>query len=161
MLFREIDSRLGRLLLAADEAGLREIRFPRSGAHELPGGWTPDAGELDAAAEQLQEYLAGERRIFDLALAPRGTDFQLRVWRALLEIPYGATLSYGALAARLDAPGSARAVGLANGANPLPVVVPCHRVIGADGSLTGYGGGLDRKRLLLTLEGAAPQSSLF
>jgi methylated-DNA-[protein]-cysteine S-methyltransferase len=108
--------------------------------------------------QQLEEYFAGTRTEFDLPLAPTGTGFQLRVWQALTEIPYGRTESYGHVAARLGlVPGASRAVGLANGANPISIVVPCHRVIGANGSLTGYGGGLDRKRFLLDLE----QGSLF
>lgn len=104
------------------------------------------------AAEQLADYFAGERRTFDLALAPRGTDFQLRVWMALRAIPYGETRSYGELAIAVGSPKGSRAVGLANGRNPFSIIVPCHRVIGADGSLTGFGGGVDRKRFLLDLE---------
>lgn len=164
MRFRTMECPLGRLLLAADAQGLREIRFPGPDGHAVPGDWTDDDGQLDDVEQQLREYLAGDRREFSLRLAPRGTEFQLRVWEALREIPYGTTVSYGQLARRLGAPGAARAVGLANGSNPIPVVIPCHRVIGADGSLTGYGGGLERKRLLLALEGggvAAEQSALF
>jgi methylated-DNA-[protein]-cysteine S-methyltransferase len=101
---------------------------------------------------QVQEYCAGERRVFDLELAPRGTEFQWKVWNALLEIPFGQTTSYGALAAKLRQPGAARAVGLANGANPIGLIIPCHRVIGSDGSLTGYGGGLPLQRALLAHE---------
>ena len=108
---------------------------------------------LVAARTQLGEYFARERRAFDLPLAPTGTAFQTRVWTALLDIPYGETASYGDVARRLGLlPSASRAVGLANGSNPISIVVPCHRVIGADGSLTGYGGGLDRKRYLLDLE---------
>jgi methylated-DNA-[protein]-cysteine S-methyltransferase len=110
---------------------------------------------------QLGEYFAGARRSFRLQLEPQGTPFQLSVWRALREIPYGETLSYGGLARRLGHANGARAVGLANGSNPLPIIVPCHRVIGADGSLTGFGGGLYIKRALLALEGAACVSDLF
>jgi methylated-DNA-[protein]-cysteine S-methyltransferase len=110
------------------------------------------AAPLTEARRQLEAYFAGELREFDLPLAPEGTDFQLRVWEQLRAIPYGETISYGELARRVGDPGAARAVGLANGRNPLPVIVPCHRVIGADGSLTGFGGGLDRKRRLLELE---------
>jgi methylated-DNA-[protein]-cysteine S-methyltransferase len=104
---------------------------------------------------QLAEYFAGRRRDFDLPLAPAGTPFQQRVWQALRAIPYGRTESYGALAARLGQPGAGRAVGLANGQNPIAIVIPCHRVIGAGGALTGYGGGLERKRWLLALEASA------
>jgi methylated-DNA-[protein]-cysteine S-methyltransferase len=108
---------------------------------------------LEQASNQLSEYFAGERKMFDLPLAPKGTAFQLKVWLALRRIPYGETRSYGEIAAELGlAPTASRAVGLANGANPLPIVVPCHRVIGANGALTGFGGGLERKRFLLDLE---------
>jgi methylated-DNA-[protein]-cysteine S-methyltransferase len=112
------------------------------------------SGERDCTTvvRQLGEYLRGERREFDLVLSPRGTDFQLAVWRELLVIPYGTTISYGALARRIGKPAAVRAVGAANGANPIPIVIPCHRVIGANGSLTGYGGGLPIKRALLALE---------
>jgi O-6-methylguanine DNA methyltransferase len=112
----------------------------------------PQARPLRAAAEQLDQYFAGARRRFDLPLDLPGTPFQQRVWQALSEIPFGETLSYGQLAARIGKPGAARAVGLANNRNPISIIVPCHRVIGADGSLTGYGGGLDRKRWLLAHE---------
>ena len=115
---------------------------------ERPGNAPP----LTDARIQLEAYFVGKLRAFDLPLAPEGTEFQLRVWSELSKIPYGETISYGELARRVGDPGAARAVGLANGKNPLPVIVPCHRVIGADGSLTGFGGGLDRKRRLLELE---------
>ena len=111
-----------------------------------------DTAPLDEARRQLEAYFAGELREFDLPLAPAGSEFQLGVWRELAKIPYGETISYGELAKRVGDPTKARAVGAANGRNPLPVIVPCHRVIGADGSLTGFGGGLDRKRRLLELE---------
>ena len=111
-----------------------------------------DSPPLGEARRQLEAYFAGELREFDLPLAPSGSAFQLRVWEELRAIPYGETISYGELARRVGDPSAARAVGLANGRNPLPVIVPCHRVIGADGSLTGFGGGLDRKRRLLELE---------
>ena len=107
---------------------------------------------LDEAVRQLGEYFAGERRDFDLPLDPVGTPFQLTVWAALRDIPYAETINYGQLAGRVGNPHASRAVGLANGRNPISIVVPCHRVIGANGSLTGYGGGLDRKRTLLELE---------
>jgi methylated-DNA-[protein]-cysteine S-methyltransferase len=116
-------------------------------------GWVRDDDALAEAVHQLREYFAGRRTEFELALRPRGTEFQQRVWSLLREIPYGATTTYGALALELGNPRSVRAVGLANGRNPLPIVVPCHRVIGADGSLVGFGGGLERKRALLALEG--------
>jgi methylated-DNA-[protein]-cysteine S-methyltransferase len=104
-------------------------------------------------AAQLAEYFAGKRRDFALPVAPRGSEFQRRVWEELSRIPYGATISYAELAARIGRPGASRAVGRANGTNPIPVVIPCHRVIGTDGSLTGYGGGMPLKRALLALEG--------
>lgn len=114
--------------------------------------WARDDAALAPARAQLEEYFAGARTSFELALDPQGSAFERSVWEALTEIPYGETASYGAIAQRLGRPGAARAVGLANGRNPIAVIVPCHRVIGADGSLTGYGGGLQRKRTLLELE---------
>jgi methylated-DNA-[protein]-cysteine S-methyltransferase len=118
-------------------------------------GWQPADEPFAALRAQLAEYFAGARTTFDLPLALAGSPFQLRVWRALQDIPYGATTRYGALARRIGVPSAARAIGVANGQNPVCVIVPCHRVIGADGSLTGYGGGLERKRLLLDLEAGA------
>jgi len=156
--WHEIDSPVGRLLLAGDGESLIQVRF-QSGPRPQPpqADWVADAAPFRAAIEQLGEYFDGRRRRFDLPLAPRGTEFQRRVWRALAEIPYGKTISYGELAHRIGNPSASRAVGLANGANPLPIVVPCHRVIGANGSLTGFGGGLPIKRKLLALEGAVPE----
>lgn len=160
--WHEIDSPVGRLLLAGDGASLIHVCFQSGPRPRRPeSGWIADPAPFQAASAQLAEYFAGGRRAFDLPLAPRGTEFQRCVWRALAEIPYGGTLSYGELARRIGKPGASRAVGLANGANPLPIVVPCHRVIGADGSLTGFGGGLPIKRTLLALEGggAAPPAT--
>ena len=117
------------------------------GAH-----WRRDAAPFAEARRQFEAYFNGELAEFELALAPRGSDFQCRVWAALCDIPYGITISYGELAQRIGNPNASRAVGLANGANPLAIVVPCHRVIGANGSLTGYGGGLPTKKFLLELE---------
>lgn len=158
MRFVEIDSPVGPMRLAADERGLRRIDFLSDPAAR-PAGWARLARDgrgapppLCAAVAQLEAYFAGRLRDFDLPLAPEGTDFQLRVWRALGEIPYGSTISYGALARRVGNPRASRAVGLANGRNPIPIVIPCHRVIGGDGSLVGYGGGLPIKRSLLALE---------
>lgn len=158
--WHEIDSPIGRLLLAGDGKSLIQVCF-QSGPRPLQPayGWIEDAAPFRTAITQLGEYFAGERRRFDLALAPRGTEFQRRVWRALTEIPYGRTISYGELARRIGNPSASRAVGLANGANPLPIVVPCHRVIGADGSLTGFGGGLPIKRKLLALESAGEEDA--
>ncbi|HWN69064.1 MAG TPA: methylated-DNA--[protein]-cysteine S-methyltransferase [Haliangium sp.] len=151
MRYTILESPIGNLVLAGDDAGLRHILFS---AGDIPSGWTLDPASLAAARQQIAEYFAGMRQVFDLPLAPAGTPFQQRVWRALVEIPYGRTASYGALAQRIGTPGAARAVGLANNRNPLPIVIPCHRVIGANGSLTGYAGGLHVKEHLLALEGA-------
>ena len=145
---------LGLLTLTATEEGLSGVFMEghRHGPADR-SGWLRDPGPFRAAAEQLREYLAGERRTFDLDLAPAaGTPFQRRVWGALEAVPYATTTTYGALAAGLGAPRAVRAVGAANGRNPLSIVRPCHRVIGAGGALTGYGGGLDAKRALLALE---------
>jgi methylated-DNA-[protein]-cysteine S-methyltransferase len=161
--FVEVPSPVGPLLLVADDGRLAEIRFG-SGKRPRPpeASWEErEDGVLREAREQLGAYFAGELREFDLPLLPRGTPFQLSVWEALLDIPYGETWSYADLARRLDRPTATRAVGAANGRNPLPIVVPCHRVIGADGSLTGYGGGLPIKRKLLWLEGALDAPTLF
>lgn len=157
--WHEIDSPVGRLLLAGDGESLIQVCF-QSGPRPLrpQDCWVAKAAPFRDAIVQLHEYFAGHRRTFDLPLAPRGTEFQRRVWRALGEIPYGKTLSYGELARRIGNAAASRAVGLANGANPLPIVVPCHRVIGANGSLTGFGGGLPIKRTLLALEQAAAEA---
>jgi methylated-DNA-[protein]-cysteine S-methyltransferase len=169
MYWHQIEFPIGKLLLAGDAMRLRFIHF-QSGPHarKPPVEWVHDAAPFARAVAQLSEYFAGQRRTFDLPLAPRGTEFQHTVWAALSRIPYGETVSYGKLARRIGKPNGSRAVGLANGANPLPIVVPCHRVIGADGSLTGFGGGLDIKRKLLALErthagvrGDAPQLELL
>jgi len=161
---RRIDSPVGPLMLAADENGLRHIEF-RDNRHPADrSDWHGGDNEiLDATVTQLREYFDGERRDFDLPLAPQGTEFQRVVWQELARIPYGATISYAQLAQRVGNASAMRAVGAANGRNPLPIVLPCHRVIGADGSLTGFGGGLPTKQFLLRLEGALPgeQAGLF
>jgi methylated-DNA-[protein]-cysteine S-methyltransferase len=147
-------SPVGVLTLAADEHNrLCRLEFTES----APVVATDDvpSGVIAETVRQLDEYFAGTRREFELDLAPRGTAFQLAVWDALLAIPYGATASYGEIARAVGRPNAVRAVGQANGRNPIAIVVPCHRVIGSDHSLTGYGGGIDRKRFLLALEGAA------
>jgi methylated-DNA-[protein]-cysteine S-methyltransferase len=147
-LYDTIDTPLGELLLAGDGRALTAVHmegFPRP-------GWRHDPDALREPEEQLQAYFAGELREFDLPLAPHGTSFQREVWDALRDVPYGSTISYAELAAAVGRQGAARAVGAANGRNPIAVVIPCHRVIGASGALTGYGGGLGRKRLLLDLE---------
>jgi len=148
MYYTWMESPVGRLLLVGDEAGLRKILF--RGKPEP--GWREDPLALAEPVRQLRAYFAGELHQFDLPLAPEGTPFQLRVWRELCNIPYGQTISYGELARRIGSPNASRAVGLANGANPISIVVPCHRVIGSNGKLTGYGGGLDNKERLLALE---------
>ena len=156
------DSPVGPLLLTSDGRALTRVLFD---ADPDPDWSAQPCDLLDRAVEQLREYFAGERTEFDLPLAPDGTPFQRRVWEALRTIPYAETISYRQLATRVGNPSASRAVGLANGRNPISLVVPCHRVIGADGSLTGYGGGLDRKRTLLDLErrvggAASPQDQL-
>ena len=155
MLYGYLDTPIGRLLLAGTKDALGLIAFPSgSRAREPDATWTYDATAFDRPRRQLDEYFAGTRRRFDLALAPRATPFQKRVLDALLGIEYGATRSYSDIARQIGSPQAVRAVGAANGANPIPIVIPCHRVLGADGSLTGFGGGLDRKRWLLNLESA-------
>lgn len=149
------DSPVGRLLLAGTDA-LSLIAFSRGPKNAAPlADWeSSDAPFLRRAAAQIDEYFQGSRREFDLDLEPTGTPFQLKVLDALATIPYGETRSYGEIATQIGKPRAVRAVGAANGRNPLPIVLPCHRVIGADGSLTGFGGGLETKRYLLDLEGA-------
>ena len=162
-----IDSVLGPLTIVAEDGQIRclymDLQRHRPGDDELgePEPRGRDAAPFHAAADQLDAYFEGERTTFDLPLAPVGSEFQQRVWAALQEIPYGQTESYGELAERIGSPGAARAVGLANGKNPIGILIPCHRVVGADGSLTGYGGGLDRKRQLLDLELAVSGAALF
>lgn len=164
MLCRRIDSPIGPLMLAADDIGLRHIEF-RDNSHPADRrDWHGGNNDILQATEaQLIEYFDGGRRTFELPLAPQGTPFQLQVWDALARIPFGATISYAQLAQRIGNPAGTRAVGAANGRNPLPIVLPCHRVIGADGAMTGFGGGLPTKEFLLRLEGALPavQVGLF
>jgi methylated-DNA-[protein]-cysteine S-methyltransferase len=143
-----VDTPIGPLLLRADHGRLSRVEFDAAIACSSVARPFPEA------EAQLHAYFAGELELFDLPLAPVGTAFQRSVWDALAEIPYGSTTTYSELAARIGRPSACRAVGAANGRNPLPVIVPCHRVIGATGTLTGYGGGLGRKRKLLALEGA-------
>ena len=160
--WHEIDSPIGALLLVGTEHALARVHF-QAGPQPLQPAkdWRSAAAPFEKARAQLMEYFCGARRSFDLPLAPQGTPFQLLVWRELAKIPYGETVSYAEIAHRLGLEKGARAVGLANGANPLPIIVPCHRVIGADGTLTGFGGGLHIKRALLVLEGAPCVSDLF
>lgn len=150
------DSPLGKLALTSDGSHLTGIHFPRrDGRPAVERTWERDdaAPVLARSRTQLAEYFDGRRTRFDLPLRPAGTAFQQSVWRALLKVPFGRTSTYGALAAEIGRPTAARAVGAAVGANPLAVVVPCHRIVGADGTLTGYAGGLARKTKLLALEG--------
>jgi methylated-DNA-[protein]-cysteine S-methyltransferase len=156
-----MSSPIGELTLVGDGESLTGLYM---GDHRhrppLPPGAMRDDGAFDEAHRQLDQFFAGERTRFDLPLRLDGSDFQRRVWDALQEIEYGETVSYGELASRLGRPGASRAVGLANGRNPISIVVPCHRVIGSSGSLTGYGGGVERKRFLLDLEaGRVPLSA--
>ena len=150
--FTVIPSPVGPLTLIGTEAALTACLFDGDDIVAASPHLEPDDAPFSDAAEQFAAYFAGDLREFDLALDPHGTDFQRRVWDELVAIPYGETRTYGQLAANLGSPGASRAVGLANGSNPLSIVVPCHRVIGSDGKLTGYAGGMDRKRLLLDLE---------
>lgn len=148
-----VDSPIGPLVLSAREQRLTGLHIVADGPPpSLPGEPIPDAAPFDEAREQLELYFQGELTEFDLPLHLTGSSFSLRVWEALREIPYGETRSYGEVAGIVGCPDAARAVGLANARNPIALVVPCHRVIGADGSLTGYGGGKERKRALLELE---------
>jgi methylated-DNA-[protein]-cysteine S-methyltransferase len=148
-----IDSPVGGLLIWSTGESLRQIDFMAAGhPATLPAPGRENGAFLDDVIRQLNAYFAGELQSFDLPLAPRGTPFQLGVWKRLCEIPYGETITYGELAARIGNPKASRAVGLANGSNPIPIIIPCHRVIGSSGKLVGYGGGLPRKEKLLSLE---------
>jgi methylated-DNA-[protein]-cysteine S-methyltransferase len=153
LLYTLEDSPIGQLLLLGDGRALHGLYMqdaPRPKA--IAPGWKLSRMSFADVKAQLREYFTGERAAFDLELVMHGSPFESRVWRALRDIPYGVTVSYGELARRIGQPSAARAVGLANGRNPISVIVPCHRVIGANGTLTGYGGGLERKRMLLELE---------
>ena len=158
--YRTIDSPIGLLTLAGHDQALTNLRMVDQTYEPSRNGWSPNPKALNDAVDQLNAYFAGELTTFDLELDLRGTEFQRRVWQALLTIPFGETRSYGEVAEQIGAPGAARAVGLANGHNPIAIIVPCHRVIGASGSLTGYGGGLDRKRSLLALEARHTSATL-
>jgi methylated-DNA-[protein]-cysteine S-methyltransferase len=148
-----LQSPIGRLLLVSENDRLCQLDFPSSAElREIPGEWREEEGSFVFARRQLDEYFAGRRQKFNLAIAPQGTQFQQLVWQELIRIPYGKTASYGEIARRVGRPKASRAVGMANHHNPLPIIIPCHRVIGADGSLTGFGGGLDVKKFLLDLE---------
>jgi methylated-DNA-[protein]-cysteine S-methyltransferase len=152
-----VDSPIGPLTLMARDGNLTHLVMEdQAHATVPPAGSERDDDAFDEVASQLDEYFAGTRTVFDVPMALEGTDFQQRVWAELCAIPYGQTISYGELARRVGNPKASRAVGLANGRNPVAVIVPCHRVIAADGSLGGYGGGLDRKVHLLGLEQRRP-----
>jgi methylated-DNA-[protein]-cysteine S-methyltransferase len=160
LLYTTLESPIGELLLLGDGRALRGLYMqgaPRP--KPIDPRWRRSASAFTDVSAQLAAYFAGERVSFDVPLALACNGFERRVWQALAEIPYGETISYGELARHIGQPTAARAVGLANGRNPVAVIVPCHRVIGADGTLTGYGGGLERKRLLLDLESG--QTSLL
>ena len=154
MNYAHLETPIGTLLIAGDADSIRLIGFPKNGKAQKPeADWKESSrGAVGEAIRQLKEYFAGKRSDFDLPLAPEGTEFQRNVWKRLQEIPYGETISYGELAKRVGNPNASRAVGAANGQNPIPIVIPCHRVIGANGKLTGFGGGLPTKEALLTLE---------
>lgn len=151
--YRYMNSPVGELLLAGDKTGLKLIKFPKSKRTYGPlSGWEERSKSLKDAVEQLDAYFAGKLKEFDLKLSPNGTPFQRNVWDALLDIPYGETVSYGDVARQIENPKASRPVGGAVGRNPLAIIIPCHRVIGTDGSLTGFGGGLETKKILLALE---------
>lgn len=153
MLTTTHDSPIGILTLAADEHGLRHIVFPHgSRSFATPESWIPDSTPFADIKKQLDEYFAGTRQSFSISLAPQGTDFQRCVWQALTKIAYCSTCSYADIARSIGKPTASRAVGAANGANPIPIIIPCHRIIGANGSLTGFGGGLPTKQWLLAHE---------
>jgi len=151
--YTRFDSPAGPLLLAGDAKGLRRVSFESSKrSAPPPADWKQNRAAFGEVIRQLKAYFRGELKEFDVPLAMEGTEFQLRVWHELRAIPYGETISYAQLAGRIGNPRAVRAVGLANGSNPIPIIVPCHRVIGSDGSLTGFGGGLPTKKMLLELE---------
>jgi len=151
--YARMESPVGPLLLVGDVDALRMVRFERGKKlSEISAGWKLDTKLFAEALRQLQAYFDGKLKEFDLPLSLEGTEFQLRVWNSLRTIPYGETISYAELAQRVGQPKAVRAVGLANGSNPIPIIIPCHRVIGSDGNLTGFGGGLAAKKKLLDLE---------
>ena len=161
MYYCYLDTPIGELLLAGDDDGLAMIGFPKGSMRREPeSDWIFNEKQLAEARRQLEEYFAGERREFDLPLNLSGTEFQVSVLQALQGIPYGETVSYGDIAKQIGRPRAVRAVGAANGRNPIPIVVPCHRVIGSTGDLTGFGGGLDTKEALLRLEAEHTQDLL-
>jgi len=154
MNYAYLETPIGKLLIAGDNEAICHIGFPKKGKPVQPeADWKPSSrGPVAEAIRQLREYFTGCRTGFDLPLKPEGTPFQENVWRHLQDIPYGETISYGELARRVGNPNASRAVGAANGCNPIPIVIPCHRVIGSNGKLVGFGGGLPIKEALLALE---------
>ena len=161
MYYCYLDTPIGELLLAGEDGALAMIGFPKGSMRRDPEpDWIYNEKPLATARQQLEEYFAGDRKDFDLPLRIKGTEFQVSVLKALQEIPYGQTVSYGEIAKRIGRPKAVRAVGAANGRNPVPIVVPCHRVIGSSGDLTGFGGGLDTKEALLRLEAENTQDLL-
>jgi methylated-DNA-[protein]-cysteine S-methyltransferase len=161
MYYCYIDTPIGELLLAGEEGALSMIGFPKGSMRRDPEpDWIYNEKPLAEARRQLTEYFAGERKAFDLPLQLSGTEFQVSVLEALQNIPYGETVSYGEIARRIGRPKAMRAVGAANGRNPIPIVVPCHRVIGSSGDMTGFGGGIDTKEALLRLEAENTQDLL-
>jgi len=154
LFYDTLNSPFGPILIATDANGLRRVIFLK-GKRTVPqqAGWIREPGRLSSAREQLEAYFADRLKVFDLPLAPKGTAFQKQVWAALIDVPYGETASYGEIAVAVGNPKACRAVGLANGKNPIAIIIPCHRIIGAGGHLTGYGSGLEIKSGLLELEG--------
>ena len=151
--YRTVESPIGPLTLAGDGSTLMHLRMTEQSHEPDRSGWTPAGADAFAdVVEQLNAYFAGTLTEFDVELELHGTEFQRKVWAALQAIPYGQTRSYGEIAEQIGSPSASRAVGLANGRNPISIIVPCHRVIGAAGSMTGYGGGIDRKKMLIALE---------
>lgn len=154
MYYHIVKSPLGPILLAGDEKGLKYVNFMKGKKKlEVPDGWQENKEFFRDVSRQLEAYFSGKLNSFDIKLAPEGTEFQKSVWKALCEIPYGETRTYGEIAKNIGNPKASRAVGLANNRNPIAIIVPCHRVIGANGKLTGYASGLDIKAFLLRLEG--------
>lgn len=161
MYYCYLDTPIGELLLAGEDGALAMIGFPKGSMRRDPEpDWIYNEKPLSDARQQLQEYFDGTRKTFDLPLRLNGTEFQVSVLKALQKIPYGETVSYGEIARRIGRPKAMRAVGAANGRNPIPIVVPCHRVIGSSGDMTGFGGGIDTKEALLRLEAENTQDLL-
>lgn len=151
--YRKYSSPIGNLLLSGDGTVLEQLLLPnRATTFTIPEDWQEDVNGFSEVTRQLDEYFSGTRKTFSLPLNPQGTEFQKSVWTELQNIPYGTTAQYGEIASRINNPKACRAVGLANSRNPIPIIIPCHRIIGKDGSLTGFGGGIELKKKLLELE---------